>query len=260
MKTNKILTLATALLVSALSVKAQVTSFSDINYWVGSGTNQSVLVIDWKDGKAPQSIAWGYQWNGSTTKENMLTDIVAADTKLYMNASPSGFGLALYGLGYDVNGGGFATTAGTSFDLQGIAMGPFNGYPANSTQSLTNLSVDAMDHYKQGWTYSVNPADGYWTDLVGVGNPFSGGLWQQGFGLSSSVTDGQWQALTFDVGFANFFAAFPTAAPGTYPITGTIAAPSPVPEPSTYLMIISGLFVLTYVVTQSRKNKKSITQ
>jgi hypothetical protein len=54
----------------ALASLAQASPYSDFNfdnitYWVGSGSNRAALVIDWYDGKEPQSIAWdidGMEW------------------------------------------------------------------------------------------------------------------------------------------------------------------------------------------------------
>ena len=40
-----------------MSVRA--VSFSDINYWIGEGNVEAMLVIAWNDGKTPEALAWG---------------------------------------------------------------------------------------------------------------------------------------------------------------------------------------------------------
>lgn len=54
-------------------------SIKNINYWVGNGTDTTLLVVDFKDGKA--AVAFGYLFNGSTTG----TDLLMAVQKEYPN-------------------------------------------------------------------------------------------------------------------------------------------------------------------------------
>lgn len=53
----KKITVVCAVLMMAISGSVFAFSFSDIQYWVGTGSNQAGLVIDWNDGKNPQSLA-----------------------------------------------------------------------------------------------------------------------------------------------------------------------------------------------------------
>ncbi len=77
MKASNLLFLVLLLTTSLFSV-----SLDDIEYWVGEGSNRAGLVIDWQDGITPQSIMWGYRWDGTATGEDMLNAIVASDTRL----------------------------------------------------------------------------------------------------------------------------------------------------------------------------------
>ena len=67
MKTKTIpstLRLASALaLFGASALSGAVNSFSDITHWAGAGANESALVIDFNDGSATDSFAWGYRWD-----------------------------------------------------------------------------------------------------------------------------------------------------------------------------------------------------
>lgn len=43
------------------SMSVRAVSFSDINYWIGEGNVEAMLVIAWNDGKTPETLAWGYK-------------------------------------------------------------------------------------------------------------------------------------------------------------------------------------------------------
>ena len=50
---------------------------SDIVYWVGEGSNQVVMAVNWAD----TALAWGYRFDGTKTVNDMMTDIAAADPR-----------------------------------------------------------------------------------------------------------------------------------------------------------------------------------
>ena len=154
-------------------------TFNDIEYWVGTGENEAAFVVDWNDGIEPQSLAWGYRWDGTATGEDMFMEIVTTDSDLYAKVS-SVSGAALYGLGYDLDGDGFGLSDGTSF-TDGIAV---------TDASDTATAVDADDHYAEGW-YSA----GYW----GYWLSDDGTNW--GFASTSmsgrTLTDGAWDGLSW---------------------------------------------------------------
>lgn len=62
-------------------------TLSDINFFVGSGNDTAVFVVDFLDGN---SFAWGYLFNDSTTGAQMIADITSADNDLNTVVS-SGF-------------------------------------------------------------------------------------------------------------------------------------------------------------------------
>jgi hypothetical protein len=82
----KIIALVLAIQVSALgwSSRAQVVNNADdIAFWVGSGTNMSVLVLDFQDGQQKQAFAWGYRYNDpAPSGARMLLAIADADPNL----------------------------------------------------------------------------------------------------------------------------------------------------------------------------------
>lgn len=58
-------------------------SFSEILYWVGDGSNEAVMAVNWAD----TDLAWGYRWNGTATVADMMTAIAAADPRFSYTAS-----------------------------------------------------------------------------------------------------------------------------------------------------------------------------
>ena len=59
------------------SVVEATIAFSDILYWVGEGTNEAVLAVNWAD----TALAWGYRWNGTATVAGMMDAIAATDPR-----------------------------------------------------------------------------------------------------------------------------------------------------------------------------------
>jgi len=119
-----------------------VANFDDIQFWVGEGANRAAVVIDWNDGKEPESLVWGYRWDGSATGLSLLQAVTAADPRFGgVTLTDWGWGWTVDGLGYDLDGDGF--------DL-----------------------ADEDDHYKPGW----NPATWeYWAYFTydGSSNPWT---------------------------------------------------------------------------------------
>lgn len=54
---------------------------SDIQYWVGNGSNSAIVIVAWDDNATPTALAWGVHWNGSTTATGLLDSIVAHDSR-----------------------------------------------------------------------------------------------------------------------------------------------------------------------------------
>jgi hypothetical protein len=170
------------------SALADVTSFDDLRFWVGSGPNRAALVIDWWEMPERIPLAWGFRWSGSATGEDMFRAIVQRDPQLYARIGSSGaFGVPLYGIGYDRDGDGFALSDGTIFSNGLAVTGPSDGA----------IAVDPDDSYNEGWN------TGFWAYYVGSGNPYGGGSWQTPItGFSDrQLADGDWDGFSFAPGF-----------------------------------------------------------
>ncbi len=193
-----------------------VTSFDDIQFWVGSGNNRAAIAIDWDDtSTTDEALVWGYRWDGLRTGADMLQAVRETDARLFSKQSaPGSSGFVLYGLGYDLdNDSEFGITDGTIFDSDGVAV---SGPPDNSPPAAT--ASDPADLYAEGWF------TGFWNYGLSSGglssnNPFDGGIWAgSSTGASGrTLSDGDWDSWTFTPTF-NFtaFAENPVAAESSF--------------------------------------------
>lgn len=183
-----------AFLVSPLVASASpYTDFdlSNIQYWVGSGSNEAALVVDFQMPSGTESYAWGYRWNGTATGEDMFRAIAGttvlrqrdggafegtftgSDPRLYLRSSDFGPGLgdSVFGIGYDANnnGGSFVS-----------------GYENNET----GYATDPGDDYREGWF------NGYWS--YWVSDPDAPDWGYSGLGFSSrQLTNGSWDGWSY---------------------------------------------------------------
>lgn len=194
------LLLSAAFFLHAASASAQMFGFADIQNWTGTGSNEAAVVVDWNDGKTPESIAWGYRWNGTATGLDMLQAIDLADPRFAVfTVNDPSFGAFVFGMGYDLNHNGGTFTPGT---------------PGTATE--TGSASDPGDHYAEGfytkyWAY-------YNSD---TGSPYGGGgAW--GFGDNGAnsrvLVNGSWDGWSIsDASFNAPTPDFPTAAAANVP-------------------------------------------
>jgi hypothetical protein len=53
----------------------------EVDYWAGSGSKETILVIDWNQTNGPyttESHAWGYRWEGTRYLSDAIADVCAA--------------------------------------------------------------------------------------------------------------------------------------------------------------------------------------
>lgn len=92
--------LFTGLVAFAFSgMRAQI-NYSEVAFWVGSGTDTTLMVIDFQDGSYDSSYVWGYAYNHPATGEQMLNAIAAADINLTINIDTLSFGNFLQDASY----------------------------------------------------------------------------------------------------------------------------------------------------------------
>ena len=106
--------------VSVPGVVEATIAASDILYWVGTGSNQAIMAVNWAD----TALAWGYRWNGTATVADMM-DAIAADDPRF---SYSGTGFL-----NDIN---YIDTAAGMTDTLGITPGNYWGSTNNSVMDM----------------------------------------------------------------------------------------------------------------------------
>lgn len=180
-----------ALITASASIHAF--GFEDITTWAGTGTKQAALVIDWNDGINPQSLVWGFRWNGNATGLDLLNSIMTIDPKL-VRVNGGGGPNTIYGLGYDLDADGFSITG--------------TGDAAFAT--------DADDHYKAGWFTA-----GFWGYYNVQNTTQLPTTWTFGDGgfITGNLDDQSWEGFSWAPAFTGGQPSDPTNAPVPEPAT-----------------------------------------
>ena len=142
--------------------------FDDILFWVGEGTNQAAVVIDWGRNDKSAVRVWGYRWNGDATAADALLAIDEADTNLTMSATSSqGYGLSPQSFTYQAETEtyeagsedfyGETDATGTYWSLSSTEAGGEMQYASVGASSLA-LAPDGRLGLK--WTYYYYTYDG----------------------------------------------------------------------------------------------------
>ena len=120
---------------------------ADIEYWVGTGSNEAALVLVFNDGKTPQALVWGYRYDGSKSMKQMCEDIAAADPRFfYQEGSGGGF---VTGFGIDMNGNGMFTLQDPDNPSQ--VVNPTTNSISSSIDLEGFTPVEAEDRWQCGW-------------------------------------------------------------------------------------------------------------
>lgn len=184
-------------------------SFSDIKYWVGTGTNEAAFVVQWNDSKNPDALVWGFRWDGTATGADMMKAIAKADHRFFTllyQGTPQG--IAVGGFGFDLDGQNLAAlyyNGNTSTPLL-----PVNGIVNTTAYNFDDYNaVDANDHWQSGWM-----TNGYWS--YWVKNPANANFGYSSVGASSRVLqNGSWDVWNFNPSF------------NTVPVSSTMTPVSP---------------------------------
>lgn len=193
-----------------------VTTFADIDTWVGFGAHEAALVLDWNDGHEPG--LWGYRFDGTKTGQDMLLDIIAAQDDLFARVGPNGdYGIPVYGIGYNRNEGGFGIS-----DDQGDESSIFNGSTIAETEipdavDSAATSNDPGDSYHEGWF-----SGGFFSYWGSSGITANDGWASLQTGASDRVlSDGDWDGFSY---VPSFTIVDPPAVVLTIPEPGSAIA------------------------------------
>lgn len=190
---RKTLILVCLCCLSVFGISAHTTApngtftYSDIQYWVGTGTKQTAFVVVFNDGKTPNALVWGYRYDGNKSMADMLQEIAATDSRFYYMSNTSFSTLG--GVGYNAN-------ENDVFSLQ---------KDGNTIQAVNNLFL------VNGYEY-----DGYTpteTEDRWISGWMSGGyFFLSNSGFSGPVAENDWTCITFSL----YSGSYETAQSATY--------------------------------------------
>lgn len=129
-------------------------AFSDILYWVGSGSDSAALIVNYA--QPDTAFAWGFLFNGTTTAQAMLDSIAAADPRFWYVGSPS--------MGGDIH---FILNTGDTLGLSPVGALGYNFWWANLNGRSAGAGIGATLHNGYVFKYGdLNSAIG-WDTLGG---------------------------------------------------------------------------------------------
>lgn len=142
--------------IFAVEVPEATIAASDILYWVGEGSNQAVLAINWPD----TALAWGYRFNGTATVQDMIEDIADADPRFSYtieNGYLSDF-VFLCEDGEILMGamGSYWESKNNGISDAGMAQTLSNGDFEKWANSAAGIVVDSIYYEGWGWSYIYN--------------------------------------------------------------------------------------------------------
>lgn len=205
-------------------------TFSNVKFWVGTGSNRAALVIEWHDGKQPDALVWGYRWDGEASGHDMIVAVAKADPRLLLLTQQTGnMGYTICGIGYsdqslDVNydlKGAIANPEKSLFRFEPPfpALSPQKSVPASPAEDAASaiqsgLQTGIIYHPFTEALYGYPSYDyDFWSCDAGSGHWRSGwyyGYWSywtgnsvgslsySGLGATSrQLTDGSWDAWSF---------------------------------------------------------------
>jgi len=213
----------------------QVMSLSDIDVWVGTGSNEAALIIDFNDGELNESFAWGYRWNGTASGADMLLAIANASGRLSVLSSgtgASGFFLSQISYFHD-----------TVFHQE--SNGDFSVFPSEFRSWGYYLAGGTAGDDLAGPGGTPTPIAGGGTSLPTSWTPSPSGASLDSFGETGRIlADGSWDAWSFGQNDASFVHQAP---PGP---ENPVAA---IPEPSSLLLFFTGLGFLIWNRNHSKR-------
>ena len=122
----KKLLLTTLMFICAFGAKAQTPvdatiDTNDILYWVGTGSNRAVLIVNF--GIPDTALAWGFRFNGTATVQQMTDSITVNDPRFWVVGLPSWYPQG--DIFYVMDNNDTLSLSGTSAEV------PFNYWEAN---------------------------------------------------------------------------------------------------------------------------------
>ncbi len=182
-----------AMLVLAASAQAYTFNQVDTEFWVGSGANEALLIVDYNGygggSDGGPSFAFGFRWDGAA-KGLDLFNAMNADGRLTVtkyNTTQSG--IYYYNIGFAYDGLSYAWTAGKVPFRGGYGTdGEIWNSGTNGSFGSMKYGLDTITLANGTWFgYSVNSPGFLAPDIPQAPVPIPGALWMLGSGLLGLV-------------------------------------------------------------------------
>lgn len=210
MTKKQIAAIALAALALASARAQLIANIDDVQRWTGSGTNRSVLVLQWNDGGSPASVAWGYRWSEAATGMQLLSAIAGttvirepaggdvietltgADPDLQLTIERYGFGDAIYSMVYS---------------------------PGGAVRTRSDWDSGYWEYLLHGGNFDYSIWDGtalagpFLYDVPGTTSYAGVSWWSSQIGATDrGLVNGSWDAWSFAAGFTSSPVVQPSAA------------------------------------------------
>lgn len=161
---------------------------ADVNFWVGTGSDTTLLVVDFQDGSGASSFAWGYLHDAGVTGETMLNAIAAADPAFAAVTTGGFLGDVTYGDHAGLSGSPdyWSTWSGTNLGDWSMNMGigttlgsgDLFGCSYTDFAPAVRPGFPAAASFTTGVTATTAPSFSVWpqpaTDLLNVSKELAG--------------------------------------------------------------------------------------
>lgn len=101
---SKKLSLGLLILIIAIRPLSAQINFNEVPFWIGTGSDSTLLIVDFQDGTSDSSYMWGYAYNGNASGEDLLNALASADENFTVDISSGFLNDVSYGMHAGIGG------------------------------------------------------------------------------------------------------------------------------------------------------------
>ena len=154
----------TTLFVMAVSAQAYTFDQVDTEFWVGSGVNEALLIVDYNGyggDTDDTSFAFGFRWDGTADGLDLF-EVLNADGRLTVTNYDTSDGCYYYQIGFEYEGYSYAWSGGAV---------PFRGGYSDDGEDWNSGSNGSFGNMRDGLD-TIELVDGMWFGYS-VSTPFA---------------------------------------------------------------------------------------
>lgn len=119
---SKKLSLGLLILIAAIRPLSAQINFNEVPFWIGTGSDSTLLIVDFQDGSSDSSYIWGYAYNGNASGEDLLNAVAAADENFMVDISSGFLNDITYGMHVGIGGQPDYWSIWSGADTAGLVM------------------------------------------------------------------------------------------------------------------------------------------